>query len=75
MTAERKQKILDALKAGHPIRRYWKGHNRSGYLSHKLEGVERLRKTECLVLLRDRVIEIDRSSPGNFKSYKLKEST
>ena len=74
MTNERREKILNSLREGNSIRRHWKGANLSGYLSHNLEGVKRLRENEVEELKKEGLLEIDKSKLyfTSFKSYILK---
>jgi len=46
VTPKRRAAILAALAAGHVIYRRWSGSRRNGQLSHRLEGVSRLREPE-----------------------------
>ena len=77
MSPKRKQSILDSLQAGNSIRRSWKGANFSGYLSHRLHGIKRLRESEVEQLRKEGIIEvIQRSEAGYsfpFAPYRLKK--
>lgn len=58
MSPARKNRIMESLKAGNFIQRYWNGANSSGYLMHKLEGVRVLRESEVEELRKAGVPEI-----------------
>ena len=76
MSPKRRQAIFDSLQAGNSIRRSWKGANFSGYLSHRLHGIKRLRESEVEQLRKEGIIEvIQMNEPGYsfpFAPYRLK---
>lgn len=57
MTQTRREQILSSLRAGHLIRRVWKGSDGHGYISHQLAGINRLREVEVEQLRDEGLVE------------------
>jgi len=74
MKQEKKDKIIEIMKTGELIHRFWKGTNRSGYISHSLKGINRLTETEVKELRAEGIVEADKDGykGGGFYNYKLK---
>lgn len=75
MSKKRRELILAQVRQGHRIRRKWKGAQRSGYLSHTLLGVPRLKESEVELLLSEGLLEIvpNTTDYQSFGSLRYKE--